>query len=128
MEKTGYGTSPSTSTTSANLEGTVSRASSGAHAAVDSMAGAAEGAIQKTRPAIDKVATMAHRAVDKAAASAMPAAGWIGDKTDKLDATQKQFRNDACAYISANPLTSIGLAVLAGMLLARLTRSSRAEF
>ena len=124
MEKTGYGTSPSTSSMSTNLEGSVSKASSGAHAAVDSMAGAAEGAIQKTRPAIDKVAGMAHRAVDKAAASAMPAAGWIGDKTDQLDATQKKVVNDTCAYISANPLKSIGLAVLAGMLLARMTRSS----
>ena len=124
MERTAYGPSPSTSPMSANLDGTVSKASSGAHAAVDSMAGAAEGAIQKARPAIDKVASMAHRAVDKAAESAMPAAGWIGDKTDKLDATQKKFVNDTCAYISANPLTSIGLAVLAGMLLARMTRSS----
>jgi ElaB/YqjD/DUF883 family membrane-anchored ribosome-binding protein len=109
---------------STNLDGTVSKASSSAHAAVDSMAGAAEGAIQKTRPAIDKVAAMAHRAVDKAAESAMPAAGWIGDKTDQLDATQKKFVNDTCAYISANPLTSLGLAVLAGVLLARMTRSS----
>ena len=88
------------------------------------MAGAAEGAIQRTRPAIDKVAGMAHRAVDKAAASAAPAAGWIGEKTDKLDQTQKKFVNDTCAYISANPLTAIGLAVLAGVLLSRMTRSS----
>lgn len=121
MERTGNGTSTSTS---ASIDNTLSKASSGAHAAVDSMAGAAEGAIQRTRPAIDKVAGMAHRAVDKAAASAAPAAGWIGEKTDKLDQTQKKFVNDTCAYISANPLTAIGLAVLAGVLLSRMTRSS----
>jgi ElaB/YqjD/DUF883 family membrane-anchored ribosome-binding protein len=124
MEKTGYGTSPSTSSLSTSIDGTLSKASSGAHAAVDSMADAAEGAIRKTRPAIDKVAGMAHRAVDKAAASAAPAAGWIGERTDRLDATQKKVVNDTCAYISANPLTSIGLAVLAGVLLSRMTRSS----
>ena len=124
MEQTRYGTSPSTSTMSSNLDNTLAKASSGAHAAVDSAASAAENAIQKTRPAIDKVAGMAHRAVDKAATSAMPAAGWINDKTEKLDATQKKFVNDTCAYIAANPLTAIGLAVLAGILLSKMTRSS----
>ena len=124
MEKTGYGTSPSTSSMSTSIDNTLSKASSGAHAAVDSMVGAAEGAIQKTRPAIDKVAGMAHLAVDKAAASAAPAAGWIGEKSDQLDASQKKFVNDTCAYIAANPLTAIGLAVFAGVLLSRMTRSS----
>ena len=124
MEQTGYGTSPSTSGTSTNLDGTLSKASAGAHAAVNSVADAAEGAIRKTKPAIDKVASMAHQAVDKAAASAAPAADWIGEKGEKLDATQKKLVNDTCAYISANPLTSIGLAVFAGFLLSRITRSS----
>ena len=123
MEQTRYGTSPSTSTLSNNLDNPLSKASSGAHSAVDSMADAAEGALRKTKPAIDKVAGMAHRAVDKAAASAAPAADWIEDKGQKLDQTQKKFVNDTCAYISANPLTSIGLAVLAGILLSRMTRS-----
>ena len=109
---------------SAGVDNTLSKASSGAHAAVDSMAGAAEDVVQKTQPAIDKVADMAHRAVDKAAASAAPAAGWIDEKSVQLDATQKKFVNDTCAYISANPLTAIGLGVLAGVVLSRMTRSS----
>ena len=124
MEKTGYGMSPSTAGTSTGLDSTLSKASSGAHAAVDTMANAAEGAIRKTKPAIDKVAAMAHQAVDTAAARAAPAADWIGEQGEKLDATQKKLVNDSCAYISANPLTSIGLAVLAGVLLGRMTRSS----
>ena len=124
MEQNRYGTSPSSSTMSNNVDSTVSKASSSAHTAVDTVADAAESAIRKTKPAIDKVASMAHRAVDKAAASATPAAGWINEKTEKLDATQKKFVNDTCAYISANPLTAIGLGVLAGMLLSRMTRSS----
>jgi ElaB/YqjD/DUF883 family membrane-anchored ribosome-binding protein len=122
MDKTGFGMSPSTSGVD-QPDGTLSKASSGAHAAVNSMADAAEGAIRKTKPAIDKVASMAHQAVDKAAASAAPAADWIGEKGEKLDATQKKLVNDTCAYISANPLKSIGLAVLAGVVLSRITRS-----
>jgi ElaB/YqjD/DUF883 family membrane-anchored ribosome-binding protein len=124
MEQTRYGTSPSTATMSNNLDNTLSKASSGAHAAVDSMADAADSAFQKTKPGIDKVAGMAHRVVDKAAASAAPAVDWLDDKSQQLDQTQKKLVNDTCAYISANPLTSIGLAVLAGMLLSRMTRSS----
>ena len=123
MDKTGFGTSPSTSGASTNPDGALSRASSGAHAAVNSMADAAEGAIRKTKPAIDKVAAMAHQAVDKAAASAVPAADWVEEKSEKLDATQKKLVNDTCAYISANPLKAIALAVLAGVVLSRITRS-----
>ena len=124
MENTGYGTSPSTPKTSGTLDSALSKASTGAHAAVNTMADAADGAIRKTKPAIDKVATMAHQVVDKAAASAAPAADWIEDKGQQLDQTQKKLVNDTCAYISANPLTSLGLAVLAGFLLSRMTRSS----
>jgi len=124
MQSTGYGTSTSTSETTMNPGNPLSNTSSNAHAAVDSAADAADSAIRKAKPAIDKVAQMAHRAVDKAAASAAPAADWIGEKTDRLDATQKKFVNDTCAYISANPLTAVGLAVLAGVVLSKMTRSS----
>ena len=124
MQTTGYGTSPSTSGTTMNPGNTLSTASSSAHTAVDSAADAADSAIRKAKPAIDKVARMAHRAVDKAAASALPAADWIGEKTDRLDATQRRLVNDTSAYISANPLTAIGIALLAGVVLSRMTRSS----
>jgi len=123
MERSGFGTSPSTGT-STPLDSTLAKASSGAHAAVNSMADAAEGAIRKTKPAIDKVATVAHQAVDKAAASAAPAADWIEEKGQQLDQTQKKLVNDTCAYISANPLKSIALGLFAGFLLSRMTRSS----
>ena len=123
MQTTGYGTSPSTSGTM-NPGNTLSTASSSAHTAVDSAADAADSTLRKAKPAIDKVAQMAHRAVDKAAASAVPAVDWIDEKTDRLDATQKKLVNDTCAYISANPLTAIGIALLAGVMLSRMTRSS----
>ena len=123
MQTTGYGTSPSTSGMM-NSVNTLSTASSSAYTAVDSAAEAADSAIRQAKPAIEKVAQMAHRAVDKAAASAVPAADWIGEKTDRLDATQKKLVNDTCAYITANPLKAIGLALLAGVVLSRMTRAS----
>src|SRR6185436_14616792 len=85
METTGYGTSPSTPKAPGTLDSALSKASTGAHSAVNTMADAADGAIRKTKPAIDKVASMAHQAVDKAAASAAPAADWIEDKGQQLD-------------------------------------------
>lgn len=124
MERSGFGTSPSTSGTSTPRDTTLSKAASDAHAAGNAIADAAEGAMRKAKPAIDKVANMAHQAVDKAAASAAPAAEWIEEKSQQLDQTQRKLVNDTCAYISANPLTSVGLAALAGFLLSRLTRAS----
>jgi len=101
METTGYGTSPSTPKAPGTLDSALSKASTGAHSAVNTMAEAADGAFRKTKPAIDKVASLAHQAVDKAAASAAPAADWIGEKGEQLDATQKRLVNDTCAYISS---------------------------
>ena len=104
-------------------EATLNRASAGAHAAVDSVAGAADDAARKAQPAIDRVATMAHEAVDKAAAAAGPAAAWVSAQGHDLAAMEKKAVNDTCAYISANPLKSIGIALAAGFVLSRLLRS-----
>ena len=105
-----------------NNDGTLNKASSSAHAAVDSMAGAADAAARKAKPAIDKVAAMAHQAVDKAAGAAAPAADWLAEQGDSLNATQKKLMADTCSYISAHPIKSVGIAVVAGFLLSRLFR------
>lgn len=55
-------------------EGSLNKASSSAHAAVDSIGGAADEAARKAKPAIDQVAAIAHQAVDKAVGAAAPAA------------------------------------------------------
>jgi hypothetical protein len=47
-------------------------ASAGAHAAVDSIARAADHAALKAKPAIDRAAAMAHQAVDTAAGAGGP--------------------------------------------------------
>ena len=101
-------------------ESTVTKASSSAHAAVDSMASAADEAARKAKPAIDKVAAMAHQAVDKAAGAAGPTADWLAEHRDSINATQKKFVDDTCTYVSANPLKAIGIAAVAGFLLSRI--------
>ena len=101
----------------------ISKTTAGAHTAVNSIADAADAAARKAKPVIDKVAAMAHQAVDKAAASAAPAVDWMGEKGESLNATQKKLVKDSCAYIGANPLLSVGMAVLAGFLISRMVRS-----
>jgi len=101
-------------------EGTLSKASSGAHSAVNSIAGAADEAARKARPAIDRVAAMAHQAVDTAADAAAPTADWLAEQGESLNAAQKKLLADTCRYVSANPLKSLGIAVVAGFLLSRI--------
>lgn len=121
METTARGNNtPSTFGLSKNGEGTLTKASSSAHSAVDSLAGAVDEAARKARPAIDRVAAMAHQAVDTAADAAAPTADWLAEKGESLNAAQKKLLADTCSYVSANPLKSLGIAVVAGFLLSRI--------
>jgi ElaB/YqjD/DUF883 family membrane-anchored ribosome-binding protein len=103
-------------------DGTLNKASSSAHAAVDSMAGAADEVARKAKPAIDRVAAMAHQAVDKAAGAAAPTADWLAGQGEDLNDARKKLLADTCSYVSAHPLKSVGIAVVAGFLLSRLFR------
>jgi ElaB/YqjD/DUF883 family membrane-anchored ribosome-binding protein len=120
METTVRGNTPSPSGMASSTEGILSKASSNAHAAVNSMAGAADEARRKAKPAIDQVAAMAHQAVDKTANAAAPAADWLAERGESLNATQKKLVADTTSYVSANPLKSIAIAVAAGFLLSRI--------
>jgi len=122
METTARGNTPSISGMSNNTEGTLTKASSSAHAAVNSIAGAADEAARKAKPAIDRVAAMAHQAVDKAAGAAAPTADWLTEQGESLNTTQKKLVADTCGYVSANPLKAVGIAVVAGFLLSRFIR------
>lgn len=101
---------------------TLNKASSSAHAAVNSMAGAADEAARNVKPAIDRVSAMAHQAVDKVAGAAAPTADWISEQGETLNAAQKKLVEDTCSYVSAHPLKSIGVALAAGFLLSRIIR------
>jgi ElaB/YqjD/DUF883 family membrane-anchored ribosome-binding protein len=122
MESNTSGNTHSTSGMPGNGDGTISKATSSAHAAVNSMASAADEAARKAKPAIDRIAAMAHQAVDKAAGAAAPTADWLSEQGANLNATQQKLVADTCSYVSANPLKSLGIAVLAGFLLSRITR------
>jgi|SRR5664279_840569 len=90
MENTTFGNVPNAISNSSNNDGVLTRTTAGAHAAVNSVAEAADSAARKAKPAIDQVAAMAHQVVDKAAASAAPAADWLGEQGDSLNTTQKK--------------------------------------
>ena len=120
METIVRGNTPPTFGTSNNTEGTLNKASSSAHAVVNSIAGAADEAVGKAKPAIDKVVAMAHQAVDRAASAAAPTTDWLNEKGESINATQKQLVADTRSYVSANPLTAVGMAVVAGFLLSRI--------
>ena len=120
MEITARGNTPSTSGLSNNNEGVLNKASSNAHAAVNSIAGAADEAARKARPAIYRVAAMAHQAADTAAGAAAPTADWLTEQGESLNATQKKLVADTCSYVSANPLKAVGIALVAGFLLSRI--------
>src|SRR5262245_53094429 len=103
-------------------EGTLSKATSSAHAAVDSVAGKVDDAARKAGPAIDRVTKAAHQAVDNAAGAAGPAVSWIAEQGQHLNDTQKKVVDDMCKSISANPLKSVGIALAAGFIISRITR------
>ena len=123
MENTTFGNAPNTFGNPLPDDDVLTKTTAGAHAAVTSIADAADAAARKAKPAIDQVAAMAHQAVDRAAASAAPAVDWIGEQGESLNATQKKLITDISAYIAANPLMSVGVAVLAGFLISRMIRS-----
>ena len=100
----------------------MNKASLSAHAVVNSIAGAADEAASKAKPAIDQVAAMAHQAVDKAAGAAAPTADWLNEQGENINARQKQLVAQTRDYVSTNPLKAVGIAVVAGFLLSRLIR------
>jgi ElaB/YqjD/DUF883 family membrane-anchored ribosome-binding protein len=75
---------------------------------------AADEAARKAKPAIDRATEFAHQAVDRAQSAAAPAAAWLGDQTENLKATQQKLVDDTCEYVSANPLKSVAIALVAG--------------
>jgi len=122
METTVRTPFPPTSENSKKGNGSLQKAATSAHAAVDRVAGAADDAARKARPAIDRAVVLAHHAVDKAADVAAPAADWLGERGDSLMATQKKLVDDARKYVVANPLKSAAIALVAGVLIGRIVR------
>ena len=122
MESPGYGNTGNSTGLSTNPdEGTLGKASSSAHAAVDSFANAADEATRKVKPKIDKVAGDGARGGRQGGrrCSRKPPTG-SPNAAKALNAAQKKLVEDTCSYVSAHPLKSVGIAVLVGFLLNRI--------
>ena len=111
---------PSNTGNSTTGDGALSRAASGVHGAVDKVAGKADDAVRNAKPAIDRAAAIAHQAVDKAASAAAPTAEWLSAKGENLIARKTMLVDDTCKFVSANPVKSIGMALVAGFLISRI--------
>jgi ElaB/YqjD/DUF883 family membrane-anchored ribosome-binding protein len=114
--KSGFNNTSAGSATDTSLN----KASSGAHSAVDRASQMADEAARKAKPAIDKMAGYAHQVVDKAVGAAGPAADWINENTQDLKATQEKMVTATSDYVRANPWKSVGMAVVAGIVLSRI--------
>ena len=122
METTVRTPFPPTSGNSTKGDGALHKAATSAHAAVDRVAGAADDAARKAQPVIDRAAELAHYAVDKAADAAAPTAEWLGEQGESLMATPKKLVDGTCQYVAANPLRSVAIALVAGLLIGRIVR------
>jgi ElaB/YqjD/DUF883 family membrane-anchored ribosome-binding protein len=100
----------------------LNKAAAGVHGAVDMMAGAADGAVSKVKPAIDRVAQIAHQTVNKVTDVAGPATDWLSEQGRSLKTAQQKITADTSGYVSAHPWKSLGFALAAGFLISRLIR------
>jgi ElaB/YqjD/DUF883 family membrane-anchored ribosome-binding protein len=104
---------------SQEMVGPLNRESSIAHAAVESIAGAADDAARRVNPAIDRVAAMAHHAVDTAANVVAPTADWLAERGATLKVTQKRLLSHTCNFVAENPLKAVGIAAVVGFAFCR---------
>jgi ElaB/YqjD/DUF883 family membrane-anchored ribosome-binding protein len=70
---------------------------------------------------LDKISDSAHDAYDKVASAGSRAVDVLGEKNDQLRSTEQQLIKDCRSYISHNPITSVGIAAVVGILLSRVT-------
>ncbi len=112
----------STTTQAGAFNDRVAGAASSAHDAVDKVAAAADTAVRKVTSVIDGAAASSHQVVNRIEDTVKPAEHWINEKTNALLAAPKNAVSGVSDCIAAHPWKSIGLAVLAGVLLGRRSR------
>lgn len=122
MKTTEHTSTPSTPDHLPNGDGALHKVATGAHYAVERVAGAADEAARKAIPAIDRAAEYAHRTVDQTVTGVTPAAEWLDEQVMALNATQKKLVSSTRDYVAANPLVSLGTAIAAGFLISRILR------
>jgi ElaB/YqjD/DUF883 family membrane-anchored ribosome-binding protein len=67
-----------------------------------------------------KAPESAHEAIDKIANAAYQAVEALDQKGEQLKNIERQLINNSRDYIHDNPVTSLGMAVVAGFLLSRM--------
>lgn len=72
--------------------------------------------------AIDHAAASTHQAINKVEEAVKPVERWVSEKTSALMTAPKNAAADARQFIVTHPWQSVGVAVLAGVLLGRRTR------
>ena len=100
------------------VAGVVARASTGAHSVIDKVTGAAH-------PAVDRIASGAHRTVDRAGVAATHTATAFNVKREQLRYARLRAMGETRDYVRANPVLSLGIAVVAGYLIATLLRTRK---
>jgi ElaB/YqjD/DUF883 family membrane-anchored ribosome-binding protein len=94
----------------------------------------ADALAERTLTTVDRAAASAHEAIDRLAAKAGPAverlrtsAGSASEslraKADQLGEIEEQWLESARGYVRENPLTAVAVAVLAGIVLSKITSS-----
>jgi ElaB/YqjD/DUF883 family membrane-anchored ribosome-binding protein len=69
---------------------------------------------------IDNAAKSAHEAVDKIASATNQASETLVEKGERLKNAEQQLMENCRGYVRDNPITSLGIAAVAGFLLSRL--------
>ena len=90
--------------------------------APDRAHGAVDGVAQTAHQAVDRIAQKAAPAVERMRNSASTAADSMHSRMEDFSAMQEEWTESMRDQVRAHPLAVVGLAVLAGMLLGRLSR------
>jgi len=74
---------------------------------------------------MDRLSSGAHHTVDRATSAATQTAAAINVKREQLRYARVRTMDETRAYVRANPMTSIGIAVAAGYLISQMLRYRR---
>jgi ElaB/YqjD/DUF883 family membrane-anchored ribosome-binding protein len=107
-----------------------------ADAVADRTADAAQSAAERGHTTVDRAAQAAHEAIDKLASKAGPAferlrgsatsaSDTLRAKADQFGEIEEEWVESARTYVRDNPLTAVAVGVLAGVIISKLTSSSR---
>ena len=91
------------------------KVSTGAHNAIDRVSEAAH-------PAMDRLSSGAHHTVDKATSAATQTAAAINVKRDQMRYARMRTMDETRAYVRANPMTSVGIALGVGYLISQMLK------